>query len=92
MALGILIDSGPLIAYLCRREDHHDWAVETLDAFAQQIIEPNNSLVPQIKIGAQGSFSNDTIFLRRDSKRIGFDKIRSDNREQSICRIPRTLQ
>lgn len=38
MAVGVLIDSGPLIAYLCRREDHHNWAVQTLDGFDPPLI------------------------------------------------------
>ena len=38
MALGVLIDAGPLIAYFCRRESHHGWAVETLDAFEPPLI------------------------------------------------------
>jgi predicted nucleic acid-binding protein len=32
MALGVLMDTGPLVAYFSWREAHHEWAVDTLNS------------------------------------------------------------
>jgi predicted nucleic acid-binding protein len=38
MRPGVLIDTGPLVAYLSPRDNHHSWAVETLENLAPPIV------------------------------------------------------
>ena len=38
MRSGILLDTGPLVAYLHPRDAHHDWAVETFDDLDPPVI------------------------------------------------------
>ncbi len=38
MRSGVLLDTGPLVAYLHPRDAYHDWAVETFDGFAPPVI------------------------------------------------------
>jgi predicted nucleic acid-binding protein len=38
MRPGVLIDAGPLVAYLSPRDNHHSWAVETLENVAPPIV------------------------------------------------------
>lgn len=35
---GVLIDAGPLVAYLNRRDHYHDWAVDAFDAFSGSVL------------------------------------------------------
>src|SRR5436305_988646 len=35
MAASILLDAGPLVAYLRQKEEHHEWAVEQFQRFHQ---------------------------------------------------------
>ena len=38
MKTGVLLDSGPLVAYFCARENFHDWAVEILASLGSPIV------------------------------------------------------
>ena len=35
---GVLLDTGPLVAYLDRREEHHDWAKEKFSALTEPVL------------------------------------------------------
>lgn len=34
MTEGVILDTGPLVAYLSQGDDYHDWAVERFDSLA----------------------------------------------------------
>ena len=38
MALGVVIDTGPLVAYFFEREKYHSWAVETLNSLDPPVL------------------------------------------------------
>jgi uncharacterized protein len=38
MRSGVLLDTGPLVAYLHPRDAYHDWAVDTFDGFDPPVI------------------------------------------------------
>jgi len=38
MLRGVLLDTGPLVAYFCPTERHHDWAVRQFASFAPPVL------------------------------------------------------
>src|SRR5258708_39913649 len=82
MRSGVLMDSGPLVAYLSERDAYHDWAVETFIALDLPVItcEPvlteacfivERNGLPAAHVLDQASHSEIRIGLRLDPERAG---------------------
>lgn len=73
-ATGVLVDTGPLVAYLNRRDQHHDWAVRCWQALTDPLwtCEPVVSEVVFL-LQSQGADTGPMLqLLERDIVRLGF--------------------
>lgn len=58
----ILIDTGPLVAYLCENEEHHAWAVEQFKKHARPLMTCEAVFVEAVFLLQRSSRSHEKLF------------------------------
>jgi uncharacterized protein len=73
MRLGVLLDTGPLVAYLSAREHHHHWAVDAFREFEPPLLTCEPVLTEASFIIARNGLSSTRVLepVQRGRIRIG---------------------
>ena len=72
---GTLLDTGPLVAYLRRRDRHHDWAVEQFATLDLPLVTCEPVLTEACFLVARNGLKPTLVldFLKRGAVRLGFE-------------------
>jgi predicted nucleic acid-binding protein len=75
MTSGVLLDTGPLVAYLHPREAHHAWAVQTFDSLDPPVITCEPVLSEACFLVSRTSLPATLVieYVVRGGVRIGFE-------------------
>jgi len=73
MLHGVLLDTGPLVAYFCPTERHHDWAVRQFASFASPVLTCEPVLTESCFLLARAGVPPARVLakLRQGALRIG---------------------
>ena len=71
----ILVDTGPLVAYLCANEHHHAWAVNQFKAHARPLLTCEAVMVEAAFLLRRSNQSHEKLFglIASGAITIGFD-------------------
>ena len=71
----ILVDTGPLVAYLCANEHHHAWAVGQFKTHARPLLTCEAVMVEAAFLLRRSNQSHEKLFglIASDAIAIGFD-------------------
>lgn len=75
MRSGVLLDTGPLVAYLYPKDSHHDWAVEQFATLDLPLVTCEPVVTEACFLVARNRQQPSRVldFLRRGAIRIGFN-------------------
>lgn len=73
MLRGVLLDTGPLVAYFCPTERHHDWAVRQFESFTPPVLTCEPVLAESCFLLARAGVSPTRVLakLTQGALRIG---------------------
>jgi len=71
----VLVDTGPLVAYLCAPEEHHSWARAQMDAFTERLLTCEAVWTEAAYLVRKRGGDVDRLwtFLRRGAVQFSFD-------------------